>query len=1342
MANKTVTVLLKAITGAYRAEMTKAARATAAVGAAAGRTGRAHQFLLRHLGPTGVAAAKVAVGFAGVGGVAAAFVGSAKAAVDFEDQFARVRKTVDGGKFELDRLALGFRELGTEIPTTIDELTRVGEAAGQLGIERENILSFTRTMVDLGNTTNLSAEEAAVALARLANITQMPQSQFRTLGSVLVELGNNFATTEAEIAEMATRLAGAGSEIGLTEAEILSFATTLSSVGVKAEAGGSAFSRVFTRIRDSVDNGGQQLEVFAQIAGKTAEDFARLFERRPAEAIQLFIEGFGRLDEAGVNTTAVLQALQLAELRVADSLRRTAGAGDLLARTLRTSNAELEDTSALNDEVEKKYATTASRIRVMIQSFKDVGITFGNALLPFIGKGADMFAAFADDIKEFLTLQQGLWDETTTGVRRVVKALGEQEFTVDKVRGAFIRAWRSITDGSRDARGGIDSVGTGAARTADAMRFAGRAAQDYHDNVVMANRELVDQNRFTAGLEASTRMLAEGLGVTEEEFLRNASQIEKNVAAMDAMQEHQDDLQGAINAFFDPLENYNTLLDAKTEKEREAAEAQADATKTAKDSWEDFMGVIEVSGRDVIKGMEDQIQAFRDWRNNLKTIAERGRTDIASELAAMGPEGAGLVKAWAEMSDDEFRKAGRLWDKQNKQNVDKVISTIDGGMREATRKARSGASDMTAAINKETEVGLRVWERKLDGMPDHMRKTGDRTEREGDRGAKDTADAINRRTDRGVRDHRRRMETIPPTIRSIMRSAEDRADRGSRDTMNVIERRTDRGVRNHRRIIGGIPPSIRATMRSAEDRGRSGAEKTATAMNRKIASGVRKWARIVDGYATGLRGGLNPVLKQLKAGQIKSTRDASVRAIERAVSGFAEGGFRPQAHITNTPVVLFGEPEAGGEAFIPFAPAKRPRSRKIASEAVRRLGGVVDWFADGGMRGHDGSIEGAVLATPGTDMRAANLERSIEVLAARFQRFAIGGIIEAGRAIQRMGYHVAEHPAFGGVAPVHVPNSYHYRGQAIDVNWLGRNEPSRLDFLKSWILRNVQRNLIRELIWRAPGHWGHLHLAMAAGGGGAFIPGGMGDLFATLMPDLPKTPKSDGTVLGDTAVAAMQHTRDKVDAWLQKNLFAFAGAGVGASGSLGNWIRQAMAITGVPASWFGPLVGLARHESGGNPRAVNNWDINARRGDPSKGLMQTISATFNAHALGGMRDIWNPVHNAVAAIRYILSRYGSIFRIPSYRGGNRFVGGYEQGTDFVPQTGLAMVHRGERITPASQNRALASFASDAQSLGMGGLRPGERLTLVVEGQPLTAVVERRLSSDARRRDVIARKGVA
>ena len=162
---------------------------------------------------------------------------SVKAFADFETAMRGVSKTTDLTGAEFDQMSSDILKMSRTMPVAATEIAGVTEAAGQLGIKKENLLGFTETMVKLGTSTNMSSDEAATALARLANITQMPQDKFENLGSTVVALGNNMATTESEIVNMAQRLAGTGSMIGLTEAQIMALSASMSSVGIEAEAG-------------------------------------------------------------------------------------------------------------------------------------------------------------------------------------------------------------------------------------------------------------------------------------------------------------------------------------------------------------------------------------------------------------------------------------------------------------------------------------------------------------------------------------------------------------------------------------------------------------------------------------------------------------------------------------------------------------------------------------------------------------------------------------------------------------------------------------------------------------------------------------------------------------------------------------------------------------------------------------------------------------------------------------------------------------------------------------------------------------------------------------------------
>jgi TP901 family phage tail tape measure protein len=306
---------------------------------------------------------------------------AAKAAIDFESSFTGIRKTVKGTEAQFAALAKGMRDLSKEIPINVNELNRIGQAAGQLGIKTENILGFTEVMAKLGVTTNISSDQAATSLARLANITGMSQGDFDRLGSTIVDLGNHFATTEAEVVDFGVRIAAAGKIAGLTEPQILAIGAAMSSVGVEAEAGGTAVQKVLNGMTEAVAKGGDALTVFAATAGMSASEFGRAFTEDAAGAFNAFVQGLG---QSGDQAFGVLDRLGLGNERVIRAFLSLAGAGDLLTRTLDTATTAWGENSALTEEARIRFATTEAQLTVLWNRIKDVGITIGNALLPMI----------------------------------------------------------------------------------------------------------------------------------------------------------------------------------------------------------------------------------------------------------------------------------------------------------------------------------------------------------------------------------------------------------------------------------------------------------------------------------------------------------------------------------------------------------------------------------------------------------------------------------------------------------------------------------------------------------------------------------------------------------------------------------------------------------------------------------------------------------------------------------------------------------------------------------------------------------------------------------------------
>ncbi|MGM0104099.1 phage tail tape measure protein, TP901 family, core region [Enterococcus sp. AZ141] len=415
--------------------------------------------------------------------IAAGVTAVTAAAISWESAFAGVKKTSDevvdsNGNvvYSYDDLEASLRNLANELPSTHSEIAAVAEAAGQLGIQTDNVSAFTKVMIDLGESTNMSAETAATELARFANITQMSQDKFSNLGSALVDLGNNFATTESEISAMALRLAGAGAQIGMSEGDILGFAAALSSVGIEAEAGGSAFSKVMVNMQLAVekgagsfdelkahaedqgvswerlvtavryggkeltgvskemgftsaelkkmykeaDNSKTSLEQFADVAGMTGDKFAEMFKSNPSEAIMKFVEGLGKAEEQGSSAISVLDDMGITEVRLRDSLLRAANASGVFAGAVEMGNKAFGENTALAEEAGKRYETTESKLKMLRNEAVNAAIDLGG---PFVDALRDGLESSKPLIKQIGNLAEAFSNADPKTQQMIVKLI-------------------------------------------------------------------------------------------------------------------------------------------------------------------------------------------------------------------------------------------------------------------------------------------------------------------------------------------------------------------------------------------------------------------------------------------------------------------------------------------------------------------------------------------------------------------------------------------------------------------------------------------------------------------------------------------------------------------------------------------------------------------------------------------------------------------------------------------------------------------------------------------------------------------------------------------------------
>jgi TP901 family phage tail tape measure protein len=360
----------------------------------------------QHIDTLSSSAARLGVGLTALAGFAV------KSAMDWESAWAGVTKTIDGTPEQLAKIEQGLQDMSAVKPVTAIELAEIAESAGALGVKTEDILSFTSVMADLGQTTNLSSDEAATSIAQLMNVMQTAPEDVDNLGAALVDLGNKGASTERQIVQMAQNIAGAGAIVGLSEANVLALGNALASSGIEAEAGGSAISNVLMDIDMSVKSGNESIQMWADVAGMSAKDFADAWRSDPADALASFVEGLGRMNERGEDVFSTLDSLGQSDIRVSRALLNMAASGDMLRESLANGDAAWERNTALAIEAAKRYETTASQAKRAWNEIKAEAVSAGQGLLPVV-------ANIADKVGDLAGVFGKLPDEAQSGITAI-----------------------------------------------------------------------------------------------------------------------------------------------------------------------------------------------------------------------------------------------------------------------------------------------------------------------------------------------------------------------------------------------------------------------------------------------------------------------------------------------------------------------------------------------------------------------------------------------------------------------------------------------------------------------------------------------------------------------------------------------------------------------------------------------------------------------------------------------------------------------------------------------------------------------------------------------------------
>jgi TP901 family phage tail tape measure protein len=601
----------------------------------------------------------VAVSLAFIGAMRV-FGGVIKSAIEFDAAFTGVRKTVDGTPEQMEALRLEFRQLASEIPYTTEELSKIGMVAGQLGVAVEDIGQFTRVVADLAVAAeDLEVEDAARALARISKVMGEDISQAERLSSTIVHLGNKFATTEGEIVEMTLRMADAGRVIGLATPEAVALATALSQLGVKAQAGGTAWRKTFMSMKTAVDTGSSSLNLFAKVTGhaisvqgehiKTGEQFAKVFRDKPIKAIAQFVSGMTRIIKEGGPAFKVLDSLGLANIRVARGVLSAAAAEGELIRAIKEGNIAWADGNKAREEAVKFYSSWEKRLEVV-----------GNRLVLFAQAQSEAwmpgFVSFLESAVEPINDWRIALDQTNAALDRT----GEKFGWIESLIRGWIILWQTLVLTVYSFRHGfltiLDEIALALQKLS--IRGMGPVRDFLKERISIATQTLGEHlDMMKTYMDTSTKV-----GNVEEHLRRLFLKTGVSISTLRAELEKTDMATLTANLtnedYVKSLQGVKTAVDEGGEglgefsKDIEKFKNQyADATK----GNEAFVTAI----HQLIDAGEPAIQVAKAFENKLKTLAEtQEQTGVSMDplimmLAAMTNEFSDAEKAAKALAKEE-----------------------------------------------------------------------------------------------------------------------------------------------------------------------------------------------------------------------------------------------------------------------------------------------------------------------------------------------------------------------------------------------------------------------------------------------------------------------------------------------------------------------------------------------------------------------------------------------------------------------------------------------------------------------------------------------------------------
>ncbi|AMO58102.1 tail tape measure protein [Endozoicomonas montiporae CL-33] len=354
-------------------------------------------------------------------------------AIDFESAMADVRKVVDFDTPEQFK-AFGnqLKEMSKTIPITKEGLAEIAAAGGQLGVNRNALPTFVETVAKMSTAFDMLPEEAGDAMAKLANVYQIPISEMDKLGDVINHLSDNTAAKARDIVPALQRIGGTAKTFGLSAREAAALADAFIALGKPPEVASTAINALLIKLQTAEQQGAKFQDGLAEL-GYSASDLSMAIGDDAQGALSDFLESVSQLD----NQSRAGVLANLFGTEYADDISLLTGSLEQYQKAVRLTNDETQFAGSMQREFDNRSNTTGNKIQLMQQRWQALQERIGQALLPVLERLMPKIENIIEGINKFVEESPGM----TTGIVSLIGGIG----TIALITAPVITAIAALT---------------------------------------------------------------------------------------------------------------------------------------------------------------------------------------------------------------------------------------------------------------------------------------------------------------------------------------------------------------------------------------------------------------------------------------------------------------------------------------------------------------------------------------------------------------------------------------------------------------------------------------------------------------------------------------------------------------------------------------------------------------------------------------------------------------------------------------------------------------------------------------------------------------------------------